>query len=105
MDTKQQLLGNVLATVAELEGESGGYMGAIDWLEDQLNIEEWRFDGQGNYKGVEVLVACGGPDIRVDTCREVVVGRWGHDTIERSYIDVIGLDDLLEEVCPVGGGA
>jgi len=103
-DTRQQLLDNVLAVVAELEGdlsevyaEDGEEPTVLDWLQDQLSIESYTTSSRGEYLGAEVLVTCGGPDIRVHTRRSVVVGYWGSDRIERGYTDEIGLNEMLAD--------
>ncbi|MDX8399298.1 MAG: hypothetical protein R8K20_03505 [Gallionellaceae bacterium] len=96
-DTRQQLLDNILSIVAELENHDTDTM---EWLDEQLNIETIMRSPSGEFMGAEILCACGGPDIRIDTRWETVTGHWGTDSIERGYTDNISLNDLLEEIFP-----
>ncbi len=91
-NTKQQLLDNVMAVVAELENPETS---AMDWLDEQLNIESYTISPDGSFKGFEVLCTFGGPNIWVTDSH--VHGAWGSDSFERSYDDNIGLYELLEE--------
>ena len=93
MTSREQLLENVLAVVAELESEQD----VVEWLEEQLSIEGYYVDGQGMYRGAEILVSFGGPNIWVMTENNTVRGVWGGDSFERHYDDNIGLDDYMEE--------
>jgi len=93
MTSKEQLLENVLAVVAELE--SDGDAGA--WVDEQLSIEGYYVDGEGMYKGAEILVTFGGPNIWVMTETNTVKGVWGGDSFERHYTDNMELDDFMEE--------
>lgn len=36
-----------------------------DYFDDVYDIE-YRIDGEGNYKSVSLMIACGGPNIYVD---------------------------------------
>jgi hypothetical protein len=57
------------------------------YLDDVLSIEGiWKGGSKGNawYRGCEVLITCGGPDIRLDTATGYVTGRWGGDEVTRS---------------------
>ena len=97
MDTRQQLLDMVLGVVEELEGKDG-YDDPIEWLDDQLSVETIKKTPYGIWKGAEILVAFGGPNIIVDTEYETVTGIWGTDTFKRDYKDCIGVDEFLSEM-------
>ena len=72
-----------------------------DWLDAQLSIEAVMFSTDGNWLGAEILVSCGGPDIRVDTRWSIVEGYWGTDRVSISYKDKCGLDETLEMMCEI----
>lgn len=107
MDAKTELISTCNRIVKEIE--SGEYeMDERDvekWGEPcaghYLSIEygiEYTVSGRGEYLGALVLVACGGPDIYIDTRENRVRGRWGDDSVELLYInDALDLDDYLEK--------
>ena len=70
---------------------------AFDYLSDVLDIE-YHVSGDRTYRGAEVLVAFGGPNIWIDTKTKHVRGAWWGDTCAVPYTDNIGLDDALEEL-------
>lgn len=73
----------------------GEPMSALYYLADALDIE-YVVNGKREYLGARVLVACGGPNIWVDTKRGVVEGYWWGDKASASFEDNIGLDEALE---------
>ena len=93
MNSKEQLLDNVNGTVEEIEESND----LFEWLNEQLSIEAVMRDTSGNFLGAEILVTCGGPDIRVDTRWGQVEGNWGQDHFSRS-VDCEELNSLLEEL-------
>lgn len=72
-------------------------MSAFDYLSDALDIE-YRVGSDKEYRSAEVLVACGGPNVWIDTKRNMVVGAWWGDRFEAPFSDEIGLDDACEEL-------
>ena len=77
---------------------AGEYPNAFDYLSDALDLEYVR-DSQGNYRGAIVLVAFGGPNIRIDTRWKEVRGAWGSDRCTVPYHrDELGLNHALEEL-------
>jgi hypothetical protein len=70
------------------------------WLNEQLNIESYDISGSGEYLGAEVLMCCGGPDVRLHTRYETVEGHWGGDHCEmRVHSSAIDeLDEMLREL-------
>ena len=77
--------------------EYGDSQSAFDYLQDALDIE-YIVNGKGEYLGARVLVAFGGPNIWVDTRRNIVEGAWWSDSATASFKDNIGLDDALSEL-------
>lgn len=72
-------------------------MTAFDYLQNVLDIE-YIVDNKGNFKGGRILVAFGGPNIWVDTRRNMVDGYWWNDRASCMFDDNIGLNDALEEL-------
>ena len=77
--------------------EDGIEPSAFDWLQDALDIE-YIVNGKGEYLGARVLVSFGGPNIWVDTRKQIVDGYWWSDTKSARYTDSIGLDEALREL-------
>lgn len=71
----------------------------LDFLGDCYNIE-WRLDSNREYKSVQVMVACGGPNIYVDTNTAAVELYWWGDSakwnIRREAVAAI--DEAFEEL-------
>lgn len=70
-----------------------------DWLSDALDWD-YTVTRSGDYKAARVLVACGGPNIYVDTLHEQVELYWWTDRAEWSLSRnaAIELDAALEEL-------
>ena len=68
-----------------------------DYLDDVYDIE-YIIDADGNYRGAELMVAGGGPNIYVETRDNTVRGYWWGDKAQWHYVDNIGLDDACEEL-------
>lgn len=111
MDTKKELL-KMCQRIADEIGTGNYDMGewdtaiAIEWggpcaahyLNDALDIE-YTIDANFEYVGARIAVALGGPNIYIDTRREIVQGYWGEDKVEVSYShDQLGLDDYCCEL-------
>ena len=78
----------------ETEEECSGY----DYLSDVYNIT-YYVDGDKIYQGARVMVACGGPNIFIDTYRKSVEGYWWGDNYSTTYMtDSLNLDQALEEI-------
>lgn len=72
-------------------------MDGNDYLSDALDIE-YIVDRDLTYLGARVLVACGGPNIWINTRTKTVEGDWWGETARASYSeDAMGIDDLLSE--------
>lgn len=47
-----------------------------DYFEQELFDIEYRIDGSREYRSVCAMIACGGPNIYIDTAAKAVVLRW-----------------------------
>ena len=78
--------------------EEGEIVSAFDYLEGVLDIN-YILDSNREYKGARILVAFGGPNIWIDTDKQVVEGYWWGDSFTASYHDdVMGINEALEEI-------
>ena len=70
-----------------------------DWAEDILDIE-YRVDNNKELRSVRVMVACGGPNIYVDTATKTVELYWWGDRASYpiSYGVASALDDWADEL-------
>lgn len=73
-------------------------LGVYDFLEDVYDIE-YRCDGRRNYRSVQIMVACGGPNIYLDTASGDVELYWWSDRARypMSRDAVAALDEWAEE--------
>ena len=82
---------------------SGGEMYFYPKDEDDDNHYEaysvrYIIDGSGEYLGVMVLLAGGGPTVWLDTFRAEIQGRWGSDSCSYTIYDYEYIDDYWEEM-------
>ena len=68
-----------------------------DWFESVLDIN-WICHQDKSFRGAELLVAFGGPNIYINTVTKKVEGSWGGSSQVASYQDSIGLEDFCEEL-------
>ena len=70
-----------------------------DYFDDVYDIE-YRIDGEGNYKSVSLMIACGGPNIYVDTNDAYVKLYWGSTYVDApiSYDISDEIDDIFEKM-------
>jgi hypothetical protein len=80
--------------------DDGEPLSAFDYLQNALDIE-YIVSSKGDYLGARVLVAFGGPNIWVNTRTGMVDGHWWGNSASASFTDGLGLDDALQELCPV----
>ena len=73
-------------------------MTLYDYLEDILDVE-YRISGRGEYRSVQIMVACGGPNIYIDTASKQVELYWWTDRANYpiSYDAADALDEWAEE--------
>ena len=71
----------------------------LDYFGDCFNIE-YRVNGNKEFKSVEIMVACGGPNIYVDTKSAVVRLHWWTDYAEYpiSYGTRDAIDDAFNDL-------
>lgn len=108
--TDQKLALNYLNSIveqAERDAEAGTPFGvndegeemtAYDWLEDVLDIT-YHVDGNGQYRGAEVLTCVGGPTAYLETRHGVMTVSWD-ETVEE-YMPLAftePLDEALREL-------
>lgn len=88
----------ILADLSEDVPEDWEPRGMWDYFEDVYNIR-YVVDGDLDYCAVRVMVACGGPNIWVDTYTETVDLYWGADHVSydlwSSTVDEI--DEIFRE--------
>lgn len=70
-----------------------------DYFDDVYNIE-WRLDANREYKSVALMVACGGPNIWIDTGSRRVELYWWSDSAyyPLSYDVVEAIDEYASEI-------
>ena len=71
----------------------------FDWLEDALDFE-YTITSDRQYKACRIMVACGGPNIYVDTLRQNVELYWWN---ERASYPITNdacnaIDEAMEEL-------
>lgn len=71
-------------------------VGMIDWLEDGIYDVRYILDSNREYLGVELMIACGGPNIWVSTLTSSVELYWWGD--RASYSLSGSAVDELDEV-------
>jgi hypothetical protein len=71
----------------------------MDYLEGVLDIV-YAVRSDGEYVGAEILVGFGGPNVWIDTRRQVVRVAWWSAPVERDLPEEFceGLDDALSEL-------
>lgn len=66
-------------------------------LDDHMGVNAtFSFPGSG-FKGAEVMVAFGGPNILIDTQDETIRGGWGSLSMCVPYTDNVGFFEAVEE--------
>lgn len=88
-DIKKQVLGHI----KDIEGGTN----QDKYLNRVLEIT-YLTGAKKEYKGVELLVAFGGPNIYVNTRYNQVEGYWGGTNCTLSFKDKLGLDDYYKEM-------
>ena len=58
---------------------------------------KYTIDGDGNYRGVRIMIAGGGPNVYLDTYYEEIQGYWGGDSCKLIISDFDYIDDYWEE--------
>ena len=88
-DIKKQVLGHI----QDLEGATS----LNKYLNGVLEIT-YLTGTKKEFKGVELLMTFGGPNIYVNTRYNQVEGYWGGTNCTLSFKDKLGLNDYFEEM-------
>lgn len=81
----------------EESNHDGEEFTVYDYLSDVLDIQ-YIVTGKSEFIGARVLVAFGGPNIWIDTTRNIVEGYWWSDKATAGFSDNVGLVEALEEL-------
>lgn len=81
-----------------LEDEPDEQLSVLDFIQDAYDIE-YRVGSDREYRSVKIMVACGGPNIYIDTARRLVTLRWCTDYAEYPISSTAcdALDEYMEE--------
>lgn len=71
-----------------------------DFFGDDIYNIEYRIDGNKEYRSVEIMVACGGPNIYIDTAKKAVCLYWWNEKGIAYLSDetVVEIDYMFEEM-------
>lgn len=75
------------------------YDGLAEYFDDCLDVD-FIVSGRLEYRGAKILLACGGPNIYLDTREGCVKGYWGAGCYAESYLHrgaVDAVDEYFEE--------
>lgn len=72
-------------------------MTPADYIAESLDIT-YHVSGNGDFKGGEIAVTIGGPNIYVNITERRVEGYWGGDMVSRPFVDTVGLWDTMSEI-------
>ena len=74
-------------------------LNGLDYLSKNCYDVQYRIDGRGNYKSVEITVAVGGPNIYIDTADDRVKLCWWHEKADCSFLPDVGnaIDEYFEQ--------
>lgn len=104
-----------ICTIEEAEGEEGftvyktscgctldyepEQLSAYDFIADAYDIE-YRIGSDMEYRSAKIMVACGGPNIYIDTARRLVTLHWWTDYAEYPISSDAAeeLDNVMEEL-------
>lgn len=88
---------------AEFNSEDAEPVTMGDYFEDALDIEYYsKGRGTDDYLGVRIMVACGGPNIWVDTKRCTVELAWWGETASVTLFSAPYVDNYFEELWACG---
>ena len=81
-----------------LEDEPDEQLSVLDFIQDAYDIE-YRVGSDREYRSVKIMVACGGPNIYIDTARRLVTLHWWCDYAEYPISSTAcdALDEYMEE--------
>lgn len=81
-----------------LEDEPDEQLSVLDFIQDAYDIE-YRAGSDKEYRSAKIMVACGGPNIYIDTARRLVTLHWWTDYAEYPISSTAcdALDDYMQE--------
>lgn len=104
MDTKDMLLENVRSIAEEISNGFPEYtnhddeqMSAMDYIAEALDVT-YYIGANGEFRGGEIAVTIGGPNVYVNVGKRLVEGYWGGEQAVASYRDDVGLYEAMEEL-------
>lgn len=73
-------------------------LSVLDFIQDAYDIE-YRVGSAREYRSVKIMVACGGPNIYIDTARRLVTLHWWMDYAEYPISSTAcdALDEYMQE--------
>ena len=78
--------------------EAGDTLGAWDYIRNAIE-HEYFISSDKAYLGASILVAFGGPNIRINTrTQQVEANWWGESYVESYHTDEMELDSMCEEI-------
>lgn len=82
----------------EVEEDEAEAIGFYDWLDDIYNID-YTIGSDGDYKSCRLMIACGGPNIYIDTADAAVQLYWWSDraTAYFNRDTAEAIDEVFEE--------
>ena len=96
LDRVQHIANTIESGEYETDNEEGP--NGFDYLEDVLDIQ-YIVSSEKKYLGARVLVAFGGPNIWINTQKQMIEGYWSSDREVVYYSkDNLDLDSTLEEI-------
>ena len=83
----------------EIEPDDADQLSLYDYFTEDIFDIEYSIGGDGEYRGVRLMVACGGPNIYIDTLEKaVMLYWWGERASYPIDYDVIeDIDNIWEE--------
>jgi hypothetical protein len=84
----------------EIEEHELEAVSIYDYFNDDIYDIEYRIGSDREYRSVSVMVACGGPNIYIDTKRRAVLLYWWSDFAEYPLLSSTceAVDDFFEEL-------
>ena len=84
----------------EIEESELEAVSIYDFFNDDIYDLEYRIGSDRQYRSVRVMVACGGPNIYIDTARKAVLLYWWTDHAEYSLLSSTceAIDQYFEEL-------
>ena len=84
----------------EIEESELEAVSIYDYFDSDLYDIEYRIGSDHQYRSVRIMVACGGPNIYIDTAQKAVSLRWWSDSAEYPLLSSTceAIDNYFEEL-------